>query len=125
MGSKVRKHTNPKKIVRFKRKRRIRATLAGTAERPRLAVFKSAAHLYVQLVNDDAHVTVASASTVEKTNRGKVGNNIEGAKTLGQLIAKRAAEKKIKAVVFDRSGYIYHGKVKALADAAREAGLQF
>ncbi len=125
MGAKVRKHTSQKKVIRYKRKKRIRSRLAGTSDKPRLSVFKSNTNLYVQLVDDEAGKTIASASTQEKANRGSVKNTIEGAKHLGQLIAKRAAEKKISRIVFDRSGYIYHGKIKALADAAREAGLTF
>jgi large subunit ribosomal protein L18 len=125
MATKIRKHTDQKKVVRFKRKKRIRAGVFGTAEKPRLAVFKSNSNLYVQLIDDEKGTTMASVSTLEKENRGKLKANLEGAKTLGQLIAQRASQKKIQHAVFDRSGYIYHGKVKALADAAREAGLKF
>ncbi|HRK02804.1 MAG TPA: 50S ribosomal protein L18 [Oligoflexia bacterium] len=125
MATKVRKHTDEKKVIRFKRKRRIRGTVFGTAEKPRFAVFKSNANLFVQLINDDGGATLVAASTCEKETRGKVKNTREGAKALGELIAKRALEKKIDRVVFDRSGYLYHGKIKTLADAAREAGLKF
>ncbi|MGA8939149.1 MAG: 50S ribosomal protein L18 [Acidobacteriaceae bacterium] len=105
---------------------RIRAKMAGTAERPRLNVYRSLNHIYTQLIDDANGVTIASASTV--TSKGaerKAGGNVEAAKTVGKLIAERAAEKGIKKVVFDRGGYLYHGRVKALADAAREAGLEF
>jgi len=125
MATKIRKHTDAKKVVRFKRKKRIRSTLAGSAQKPRLAVFKSNAHLYIQLIDDEAGRTLVSASTLETDTKGKVRCNLEGAKAIGSLIARRAAEKKISEVVFDRAGYIYHGKIKALADAAREAGLKF
>src|SRR5687767_3345649 len=125
MATKIRKHTAEKKVVRFKRKKRIRSTLSGSAERPRLAVFKSNAHLYVQLIDDERGATIVSASTLEKEQKGKITGNLEGAKSLGQLLAQRALKSNIKQVVFDRSGYIYHGKIKALADAAREAGLNF
>ncbi len=121
MATKIRKHTSSKKIIRFKRKKRISATLSGTAHRPRLSFFKSNAHLYVQVIDDDRSTTLVSASTLEQ----KIKNNLEGAKKLGQVIAKKALENNVKQIVFDRSGYIYHGKMKVLADAAREAGLQF
>lgn len=125
MSTTIRKHTDQKKIIRFKRKKRIRSRVNGTKEQPRFAVFKSNSHLYAQLIDDEAGVTLLSASTLEKEQRGKLGSNITGAKALGEILAKRAIEKKIERVVFDRAGYIYHGKVKALADAAREAGLKF
>lgn len=125
MATKVRKHTDEKKVIRFKRKRRIRGNLFGTHEMPRFAVFKSNANLYVQLIDDAKGTTLVAASTSEKETRGKMKNTREGAKALGQLIAQRALEKKIARVVFDRSGYLYHGKIKTLADAAREAGLKF
>ena len=125
MATKIRKHTDAKKIVRFKRKRRIRSRVIGSAEKPRLALFKSNTHIYAQLIDDDKGITLLSASTLEKEQKGKVKNNLIGAKTLGQILAQRAQEKKIQCVVFDRAGYIYHGKIKAFADAAREAGLKF
>jgi len=125
MATKIRETTNPKKVIRFKRKRRIRSNLEGSAERPRLAVFRSNKHLAVQLIDDAKGSTLVSASTVEADLKEKMGNNIEGARTLGQLVAKRALAKKISQIVFDRSGYLYHGRIKALADAAREAGLKF
>lgn len=124
MATQVSKKSSQKDKVRLKHKKKIRSKLSGTAERPRLAVFRSNANIYAQLVDDVKGHTIAAASTTEKeTIQAK--SNIEGAKLVGQLIAKRAQSKGVKTVVFDRGGYVYHGKVKALADAAREAGLQF
>lgn len=102
---------------------RIRKKVQGTASRPRLAVFRSLNHIYAQVIDDEKGVTLCAASTVEKAV-GK-GGNIESAKVIGRLIAERAKERGIAAVVFDRGGYIYHGRVRSLAEAAREAGLQF
>lgn len=112
---------------REKTKARIRGRLSGTAERPRLTIYKSLKRIYVQAVDDAKGVTVASASSLEKDLRAKLSNgaNIDAAKAVGASIAARLQEKGIKAVVFDRNGYLYHGRVKALADSAREAGLQF
>jgi large subunit ribosomal protein L18 len=105
---------------------RIRAKMAGTAERPRLNVYRSLNHIYTQVIDDANGVTIASASTVSKKGEGKTaGGNVEAAKAIGKLIAERAQEKGVKKVVFDRGGYLYHGRIKALADAAREAGLEF
>jgi large subunit ribosomal protein L18 len=105
---------------------RIRAKIAGTAERPRLNVYRSLNHIYTQLIDDANGVTIASASTqAKKGEEAKTGGNIEAAKAVGKLIAERGVEKGIKKVVFDRGGYLYHGRIKALADAAREAGLDF
>ena len=125
MATKIRLHTNPKQVVRFKRKRRIRARVEGSSERPRFSVFRSNQHLYAQLVDDLKGHTIVAASTLEEELRDKTGCTIEGAKTIGNLVAKRALAKNITQVVFDRSGYLYHGRLKALADAAREAGLKF
>ncbi|MBI2605237.1 MAG: 50S ribosomal protein L18 [Deltaproteobacteria bacterium] len=125
MGIKIRKTTDSKKVIRFKRKRRIRANLFGSKAKPRLAVFKSNAHIYAQLIDDESGVTLAAASTLGKSAGGGLKCNLASAKTIGQIIAKKALEKKIDRVVFDRSGYLYHGKIKAFADAAREAGLKF
>jgi len=110
-----------------KRHYRLRRRLSGTAERPRLAVFRSTKHIYVQLIDDVASQTLASASTVDKDlrDRFKHGGNIDAAKAVGELIATRAKSKGINTIVFDRGGNLYHGRVAALADAAREAGLQF
>src|ERR1700748_1446646 len=105
---------------------RIRAKLAGTAERPRLNVYRSLNHIYTQLIDDQNGVTLASASSKAKKGETEAyGGNVAAAKTVGKLIAERAQEKGIKKVVFDRGGYLYHGRIKALADAAREAGLEF
>ncbi len=112
--------------IRQRVHKRIRARMAGTAERPRLNVYRSLNHIYTQLIDDASGVTLASASTVTpKGAERKHGGNVEAAKAVGKLIAERAAEKGIKKVVFDRGGYLYHGRIKALADAAREAGLEF
>ena len=125
MGAKIRRVTSTKQVVRFKRKRRIRSKIEGTAEMPRLSVFRSNRYLYVQLVDDAKGHTLVSASSVEEELKDKVGCTIEGAKALGGLVAKRALAKNISQVIFDRSGYLYHGRIKALADAARESGLKF
>jgi large subunit ribosomal protein L18 len=113
-----------KKAIRQRIHKRIRRKLAGTGERPRLAVFRSVAHIYVQLIDDAKGVTLVSASSVDKGAKTK-GGNVAAAKTIGKLVAERAKEKGIVKVVFDRGGYQYHGRVKALADAARAAGLEF
>ncbi|MBV9347180.1 MAG: 50S ribosomal protein L18 [Pseudolabrys sp.] len=107
-----------------KTRRKVKAAARGRA---RLSVFRSSKHIYAQLIDDDKGVTIASASTMEKTVRdgGKTGANIDAAKAVGKTLAERALEKGIKDVVFDRGGYIYHGRIKALADAAREGGLNF
>ena len=113
--------------IRAKKHMKIRNRFSGTAERPRLAVFRSNNHVYAQVIDDVAGKTLVSASTLEKDIKAELKNtdDIEAATKVGDIVAKRALEKGIKAVVFDRGGYIYHGKVKALADAAREAGLEF
>ena len=113
-----------KKEIRNRIHRRIRRKLRDTAERPRLAVFRSVAHIYAQLIDDNAGATLASASTVDKGGKTN-GGNVAAAKAIGKLVAERAKEKGIKLVVFDRGGYQYHGRIKALADAARAAGLEF
>ncbi len=125
MATKIRRGTSQKQVVRFKRKRRIRARVEGSTEKPRLSVFRSNRHLYVQLIDDAKGVTLVAASTNEEELRDKVGGTIDGAKTLGGLVAKRALAKNITSIVFDRSGYLYHGRIKALADSAREGGLKF
>ena len=113
--------------VRIKKHNRMRNRFSGTAERPRLCVFRSNNHMYAQIIDDVAQNTIVSASTVEKDIKAELEktNNVEAAAYLGTVIAKRALEKGIKTVVFDRGGFIYQGKVSALADAAREAGLEF
>lgn len=113
-----------KREIRQRIHKRIRHKVHGTAQRPRLAVFRSLANIYVQLIDDSAGVTLVSASTIEKDKRTN-GGNLAAAKAIGKLVAERAKEKGIQKVVFDRGGYIYHGRVKALADAARQAGLEF
>ena len=109
---------------RLKRHRRVRAKISGTAQRPRLNVFRSNKHIYAQLIDDVNGVTLASAATMDKGFDGN-GSNKEAARKVGQAIAKAAAEKNIEVVVFDRGGYLYHGRVKELADGARESGLKF
>ncbi|MGH9583837.1 MAG: 50S ribosomal protein L18 [Bryobacteraceae bacterium] len=104
--------------------RRIRRRVSGSPERPRLAVFRSLNHIYAQVIDDGQGCTLVAASSIEKDLRGK-GGNVEGAKLIGRTVAERARQKGIAKVVFDRGGYLYHGRVKALADAAREAGLEF
>ncbi len=104
---------------------RIRKKIAGTSERPRLAVFRSVNHIYAQLIDDSKGQTLVSASTTESTFGAKSGGNIEAAKEIGKLVAERAKDKGVTRVVFDRGGFIYHGRIKSLAEAAREAGLEF
>lgn len=113
-----------KNDARKKRQSRVRVTIKGTSQKPRLCVFRSLNNIYAQIIDDEKAVTILSSSTLEKDSKSK-GSNIESAKEVGQNIAKKAIEKGIKAVVFDRNGYLYHGKVKALAEAARETGLKF
>ncbi|HEX9424501.1 MAG TPA: 50S ribosomal protein L18, partial [Pyrinomonadaceae bacterium] len=110
-------------IVREAIHRRIRRKVNGSGERPRLAVYRSLNHIYAQLVDDQLGKTIVSASTTEKDLRGTTGGNLEAARRIGKAIAERALEKGISRVVFDRGGYLYHGRIKALTDAAREAGL--
>ena len=113
-----------RKMERTRRHLRVRRKISGTAERPRLCVYRSNTNLYVQVIDDVAGNTLVSASTLDKDVKTKKANK-EAAKELGALIAKKALDKKIDTVVFDRSGYIYHGVVKELAEAAREGGLEF
>ena len=114
-----------KNAKRQKRHLRARQYIFGTAERPRLNVYRSLANIYAQVINDETGETIVSASTVEKDIKENYGGNIEAAKAVGEANAKKALEKGIKVVVFDRGGYLYHGRVAALATAAREAGLEF
>ncbi len=116
-----------KEALRVKRHRRLRYRLSGTSERPRLNVSRSLQHIYAQLIDDTTGNTLTTASTVDASLRTalKSGGNVEAAKAVGKLIAERAQEKGITAVVFDRGGYKYHGRVQALADSAREGGLKF
>jgi large subunit ribosomal protein L18 len=113
-----------KNEIRLRIHKRIRNKLARTEARPRLAVFRSVNHIYAQLIDDQQGHTVVAAATTEKDLRGK-GGNLEGAKLIGKTVAERAKDKGITKVVFDRGGYLYHGRVKALAEAARQAGLEF
>ena len=116
-----------KKLGLERRKRRVRAKVSGTPERPRLSVHRTNAHIYAQVINDVDAATICSASTLDPEFRatGKLGSNKEAAEFVGELVARRALEKGIDTVVFDRSGSLYHGRVKALADGARNAGLKF
>jgi large subunit ribosomal protein L18 len=113
-----------KAIIRKRVHKRIRRKVAGSTQRPRLAVFRSVKHIYAQVIDDTVGHTLAAASSNEKSGV-KGGGNVAGAKAVGKLLAERAKEKGVKSVVFDRGGYLYHGRVKALAEAAREGGLQF
>ena len=112
-----------KNDIRLRIHKRIRRRVSGTEARPRLAVYRSTAHIYAQVIDDAKGHTLVAAASTEKSAAN--GGNVAGAKAIGKLVAERAKEKGIKAVVFDRGGYLYHGRVKALADAAREAGLEF
>ncbi|QAY67872.1 50S ribosomal protein L18 [Paenibacillus protaetiae] len=116
-----------KNKARLKRHLRVRKKINGSAARPRLSVFRSSKHIYAQLIDDVQGVTLASASTADKELAAQIGNggNVESARKVGQLIAERAKAKGVTEVVFDRGGYLYHGRIQALADAAREAGLEF
>lgn len=118
------KKTDRKK-ARVKRHARIRNKISGTSERPRLAVYRSEKNIYAQIIDDVAGRTLVSSSTLDKDFAGKVGSNKEAAKVVGELIAKKAVENGIEEVIFDRGGYVYHGRIKELAEGAREAGLRF
>jgi len=120
----IRRELSPRK----RRQIRVRSKVYGTPERPRLNVFRSARHIYAQIIDDDLGFTLVAASTMEADTKSSItseNTKVEEAKLVGQTIAKRALEKGVSKVVFDRAGYIYHGRIKALADGAREAGLQF
>ncbi|MCR4689011.1 MAG: 50S ribosomal protein L18 [Saccharofermentans sp.] len=116
-----------KNKIRIRKHARVRKKISGTADCPRLCVYRSNSHIYAQVIDDVAGVTIASASSLDKEIKGdlKNGSNIEAASAVGKLVAERAIAKDIKDVVFDRGGYLYHGRVQALADAARQAGLNF
>lgn len=114
-----------KNVVRKKRHARVRTKLSGTATCPRLNVFRSNKHIYAQLIDDVNGVTLASASTLDKEVSLDATSNTDAAAKVGELVAKRAVDKGYKVIVFDRGGYLYHGRIKALADAARENGLEF
>lgn len=116
-----------KRLARLKRQRRIRKTVTGSSSRPRLSVFRSARHIYAQVIDDDQRVTLVSASSVEKSFKAleKFESKIAQATYIGKLIGERAKEKGIQKVVFDRNGFLYHGRIKAVSEGAREAGLEF
>ena len=118
---------NPRQLGRLKRKKRIRKKITGTPQRPRLSVFRSAKHIYAQVIDDSKGQTLASASTLEQalTSSEEFENKIAKAVYVGKKVAERAQEKGIKTVIFDRNGFLYHGRVKAVSDGAREAGLKF
>ncbi len=118
--------TNPRAAARIKRQARIRKKIKGTSERPRLSVFRSAKHVYAQVIDDSAGTTLATASSVEKDfkDQGKLENKKAAAQVVGKLVAQRALDKGISKVVFDRNGFLYHGRVKAISEGAREAGLK-
>jgi large subunit ribosomal protein L18 len=119
-------NTNPKSLARHRRKKHIRKVIAGTEVRPRLCVFRSVNHIYCQVIDDETGKTLASASSLKLAMPdGATGGNREGAKAVGKALAEAALAKNISQVVFDRNGYLYHGRVASLADAAREAGLHF
>lgn len=122
---KVSKNTPESLRNRLRRKRRISFKVKGTAERPRLAIFRSNKAIYAQIIDDDAGKTLFSLATSSKDLKGKTKNTKEGAQSLGEALAKKAMTSKIEQVVFDRAGYLYHGKVKAFADGARAGGLKF
>ncbi len=117
----TKKDTN---LARIKRHKRVRAKISGTAERPRLCVFRSNANIYAQIIDDVAGVTLVSASSLDQDFEGNGGNK-EAAKKVGELLAKKALAKGIEEVIFDRGGYLYHGRVQQLAEGAREGGLKF
>jgi large subunit ribosomal protein L18 len=112
------------KVARIRRHARVRKNISGTAQRPRLNVFRSAKHIYAQIIDDTKGITLVSASSMDKGFDAN-GGNIEGAKAVGKAVAEKAVAAGIKAVVFDRGGYVYHGRVAALAEGAREGGLEF
>lgn len=118
---------NEKKQARLKRKRSIRKRMSGTSERPRLTVFRSSRHIYAQIIDDASGRTLAAASSLEKAVKEALNmeNNVAMAKYIGKLVGERAVEQGIQKIVFDRNGFLYHGRVKAVSEGAREAGLQF
>jgi len=125
MGYRVRKRTSSRQVSRLQRHRRVRSKLTGTSERPRLAVFRSQKHISVQVIDDGVGHVLLQSSTSNKELKVKKGNDISAATKVGSDIAKKAIAKKIKKVVFDSAGYRYHGRVKAVAEAARKGGLVF
>jgi large subunit ribosomal protein L18 len=125
MAKKIHRKTSEKDQIRAKRKKRIRAKIEGTATMPRLSLYRSNNNIYAQLIDDVKGMTLVAASTADEGLGTKSTGSAEGAKGVGKLLAKKALAKGISNIVFDRSGYLYHGRVKALADAAREGGLKF
>lgn len=118
--------TNPSQVQRERRKKHIRKSVRGTSARPRLCIFRSDRHIYAQVIDDQTRVTLAAASSLgSELPDGADGGNVEGAKAIGKAVAEAALAANVKKVVFDRNGFLYHGRVAALADAAREAGLEF
>ena len=120
--------TEDKRIARLKRKRRVKKKIQGTPERPRLTVFKAARHIYAQIIDDSIGKTLLAVSTLSKDMKSKtkgISGNIKGATLVGEIMAKKGKKKGINGVVFDRNGYLFHGRVKALAEAARKGGLKF
>lgn len=118
--------TDPKRVARLRRKKSIRKRVHGTAERPRLSVFRSLNHIYAQVIDDEQGVTLASASSIKASlGEGETGGNLSGAAAVGRALAEAALSNNVKTVVFDRNGYLYHGRIAAFAAAAREAGLEF
>jgi large subunit ribosomal protein L18 len=119
--------THTREVARQKRKARVRTRIFGTEQRPRLSVFRSAKHIYAQIVVDSTGSTILAASTLSPEIRGEIEGlkKSEAAKKVGELLGKKAAEKNIRRVIFDRNGFLYHGRVKALAEGARESGLEF
>ncbi|HLB59886.1 MAG TPA: 50S ribosomal protein L18 [Bdellovibrionota bacterium] len=125
MSKSITRNSNPKVIIRARKKRRTKGKIYGTAECPRLSVFRSAHHLHVQVINDDEKRTLAAASSIDKAFKGKPVARKESPLKIAELLANRLNEKKIQRVVFDRNGFLYHGRIKALADALREKGIKF
>jgi len=125
MGFRIKKRTSPKQIGRLKRHRRVRSRVYGMSERPRLMVFRSQQHIYAQVIDDVKGCVLFQSSTLDKNVKLKKGNTIAAAATVGAEIAKKAIAKKLKKVVFDTGGFKFHGRVKALAEAARKGGLVF
>ena len=120
-------NTSPRLVSRLKRKRRVRKNICGNENRPRMSVFRTAKHIYAQIIDDTKGITLVSASTVDKEfkDQNVEGKKVEIAKAVGSLVGKRALDKGIKQIVLDRNGFLYHGRIKSLSDGAREAGLNF
>ena len=121
----MKKIADSRTASRVKRHERLRLKVAGTEARPRLAIFRSLSHIYAQVIDDTSGSTLAAASSLEASLKGATGTKVDDAKAVGKLVAERAKEKGVSEVVFDRGSYLYHGRIKALGDAAREGGLKF